>query len=273
MPMNHQKTWFQIIFIKLIVAIVAGIGLFFGAGAVGFPVIYQFAFAGYALLGFIVYVVLDMPPMEPLSGWKAGIGIIVFYLVVSGGYIIAGSFLPQFEPQDEIDGIARKTDKYFAEIQQAQDESLMGVARELGEKADKILARLNEIETGAAVQFEDVEIAKPKRNLADVEDPIERGRLVYEDHECGNCHQLGTRPAKKRGPRLDGIGLLMTQEQMREKIFEPKSSTTEGFEKRTKDKMPDKYPDVMGEDELDWLVMYLMTLKDDSVETPKPIFP
>ena len=42
---------------------------------------------------------------------------------------------------------------------------------------------------------------------------------------------------------------------------------------RKKDKMPDKYPDVMSDDELEWLSLYMMTLKDESVETPKPIYP
>lgn len=271
--MQPQKTWFQIIFFKLTIAIVVGIGLFFGAGVAGFPLIYQFTFAAYAVLGLIVYVVLDMPPMKPLTGWQAGAAILVFYLVLSGGFIVAGNVLPQFEPELEIAGIARKTNKYFKELEKEKDESVLGVTRELGVKADKILARLYEIETGGAVALEEVEIGREPIDIESVEDPVERGRLVYIDHECGNCHQLGLRPAKKRGPRLDGIALLMTKEQMKEKVYKPKSSTTEGFEKRKKDKMPDKYEDVMSEAELDWLVTYLLTLKDDSVETPKPIFP
>jgi mono/diheme cytochrome c family protein len=271
--MNQQKSWFQIIFWKLIIAVVVGIALFFGSGAMGFPLVYQLAFAAYAVLGFIVYVVLDAPPMKPLSGWQAGVSILVFYMVLSGGYIIAGNFIPQFEPEKEIDGISRKTDKYFKEIEQQKSESLIGMTRELGEKADQILARLNEIETGGAVPLPEIEIDIGRVDIASVEDPVERGRLVYIDHECGNCHQLGSRPAKKRGPKLDNIGNLMTKEQMKEKIYDPTTSTTEGFEKRKKDKMPDKYPDVMSEDELDWLVTYLLTLTDTSVETPKPIYP
>lgn len=271
--MNQQKSWFQIIFWKLIIAVVVGIALFFGAGAVGFSLVYQFAFAAYAVLGFIVYVVLDAPPMKPLSGWQAVVGIVVFYLVVSGGYIVAGNFMPQFEPEKEIAGISRKTEKYFKEIEKQRSESLIGMTRELGEKADKILARLNEIETGSAVPLPELELDLGGVDIASVEDPVERGRLVYIDHECGNCHQLGLRPAKKRGPKLGNIGNLMTKEQFKEKIYKPKTSTTEGFEKRKKDKMPDKYEDVMSENELDWLVTYLLTLTDTSVETPKPIYP
>lgn len=272
--MEPQKTWLQIIRWKFVVAVLVGAGLFFGSGAAGFPFVYQCAFSGYAVLGFIVYVVLDAPPMRPLSTLGAVIAIGVFYLVLSVGFIVAGNVLPQFEPEHEIAGIARKTKKYFKEIETLKDESLLSTARDLGEKADKILARLNEIETGSAVSLPELELDFGRAiDIESVEDPIERGRLVYIDHECGNCHQLGKRPAKKRGPKLDNIGNLMTKAQMKEKVFDPKSSTTEGFEKRKKDKMPDKYPDVMSEDELEWLALYMMTLKDESVETPKPIYP
>ena len=36
--------------------------------------------------------------------------------------------------------------------------------------------------------------------------------------------------------------------------------------------MPDKYKDLMSEEELDALSAYLSTLKNPSVETPKPVF-
>ncbi len=273
MPMKPQKTWWQIIRWKLIIAIVVGITLFFISGMVGFPRIYQWMFAGYAVLGFVVFVVLDAPPLKPLSGWEALAGIAVFYILCSAVYTVVGMLLPQFEPEKEVAGISRKTDKYFKEIEKQKSESLIGMMRELGEKADKVLARLNEIETGGAVPLPEVEIDIGGVDIESVEDPVERGRLVYIDHECGNCHQLGSRPAKKRGPKLDNIGNLMTKEQFKEKIYKPKTSTTEGFEKRKKDKMPDKYEDVMSENELEWLVTYLLTLTDTSVNTPEPIYP
>jgi mono/diheme cytochrome c family protein len=104
-------------------------------------------------------------------------------------------------------------------------------------------------------------------------DLVERGKLVYQDHECYNCHKVGGKGGKKRGPVLDNIGNLATAEQLKKKIFDPTAWKAEGYEKRTKDKMPDKYPDVMSEEELEALVTYLLTLKDSSVDTPKPVFP
>ena len=64
----------------------------------------------------------------------------------------------------------------------------------------------------------------------------------------------------------------MTADQLREKILNPKSWKAEGFDKQyEKGKMPDKYKDLMFPKEIDALVAFLSSLKDASVETPKPI--
>jgi hypothetical protein len=71
---------------------------------------------------------------------------------------------------------------------------------------------------------------------------------------------------------LDNIGNLMTPEQLKEKIIDPKSWKAEGFDKQyEKGKMPDKYKDLMFPKEIDVLVAFLASLKDASVDTPKPI--
>ena len=64
----------------------------------------------------------------------------------------------------------------------------------------------------------------------------------------------------------------MTPEALREKILYPKSWMAEGFDKQyKKGKMPDKYRDLMFPEEIDALVAFLASLKDASVNTPKPI--
>ena len=103
-------------------------------------------------------------------------------------------------------------------------------------------------------------------------DIIAKGKEQWELQECYNCHKLFGSGGKKRGPVLDNIGSLMTPEALREKIFNPKSWKAEGFDKQyEKGKMPDKYRDLMFEEEINALVAFLATLKDTSVETPKPI--
>jgi hypothetical protein len=71
---------------------------------------------------------------------------------------------------------------------------------------------------------------------------------------------------------MDNIGSLMTPEQLKEKLLYPKTWKAEGFDKQyKKGKMPDKYRDLMFDEEIDALVAFLATLRDTSVDTPKPI--
>ena len=60
---------------KLVVGIVVG-GILFGAtNALGFPFVFQALFFGYAMLGALVFMILDFPALKPFGGVKAsGIG-------------------------------------------------------------------------------------------------------------------------------------------------------------------------------------------------------
>src|SRR5206468_12431620 len=99
------------------------------------------------------------------------------------------------------------------------------------------------------------------------------GKEQYDQQECYNCHKIsGKGSVKKRGPVLHNIGSLMKPEEMKEKLLNPRSWMAEGFEKEYNKKlMPDKYKELMSDQEIDELVAYLSTLKDASVQTPKPI--
>jgi mono/diheme cytochrome c family protein len=102
---------------------------------------------------------------------------------------------------------------------------------------------------------------------------IALGKEQYELQECYNCHKIGGKGSvKKRGPILDNIGSLMKPEEMKEKLLSPRSWMAEGFQKEYDKKvMPGKYKELMSDQEIDALIAYLATLKDTSVETPKPI--
>ena len=77
---------------------------------------------------------------------------------------------------------------------------------------------------------------------------------------------------KKRGPELDNIGSLLTVEEIKQKILDPKSWMAEGFEKEyEKGKMPDKYKDLMEDNDVQVLSAWLAAYKNASVNTPKPI--
>ncbi|MDH5775962.1 MAG: cytochrome c, partial [Nitrospirota bacterium] len=141
-------------------------------------------------------------------------------------------------------------------------------AKALDERAKAITAQLSSLGAGAQV-----EVASTSGGGAPASgDIIAKGKEQWELQECYNCHKLFGSGGKKRGPVLDNIGSLMTPEALREKILNPKSWMAEGFDKQyKKGKMPDKYRDLMFEEEIAALVAFLATLKDASVETPKPI--
>ena len=71
---------------------------------------------------------------------------------------------------------------------------------------------------------------------------------------------------------MDNVGNLLKPDELREKILDPRSWMAEGFEKEyEKKKMPDKYKELMTDQEMDALVAFLATLKNPAVNTPKPI--
>jgi cytochrome c2 len=281
MSAQAPKSWLQIIRWKLVVAVVAAVVLWFVSGAQNFPRIFQWMYVSYAVLGFIIFVMLDAPSPTPLSGWKAGAGIIVFYLICSAILITAGTLLPQFDSKIEVAGIARKTEKY--RLSDEKTASLIQKTKELSAKADELAAKLNQLQAaGAHLDVGAVEApapaakkaSAPAANLSGLS-PVERGKLVFQDYECYNCHQIGGKKSKKRGPILENIGNLATEAQLKDKVFHPKAWHAKGFEEQAKgkDKMPDKFSELMTEEELNALVAFLLTQKNAAADTPQPVFP
>ena len=103
-------------------------------------------------------------------------------------------------------------------------------------------------------------------------DILKIGEEQWQLQECYNCHKLKGEGGKKRGPELDNIGSLLSVDDIKLKIIDPKSWMAEGFEKEfEKGKMPDKYKDLMEEKDIVALATWLGTFKNTSVNTPKPI--
>ncbi len=104
---------------------------------------------------------------------------------------------------------------------------------------------------------------------------IQRGQQAYRDWECFNCHVInGEGGVKRRGPELDNIGNLLSPDAIRAEILNPSFSLAAGFEEEyNKVTMPNDYGRRMSEEEINALVAYLSTLQDESVQTPKPLFP
>ncbi|MYJ23737.1 MAG: hypothetical protein F4101_10285 [Nitrospira sp. SB0673_bin_12] len=86
---------------KGIIGILLGIILAGVAKATHFPFVFQVMFFIYAMLGAGVFILLDAPSLNRLEGIKAIIGLVLFYLVLSGVYIGGASGLPQYDPEVE----------------------------------------------------------------------------------------------------------------------------------------------------------------------------
>lgn len=272
--MAVQKSFMKNILIKVVVGLVIG-GMLVGVAKVfAFPPVFQAMFFIYAMLGAGVFILLDAPSLGTMGGMKAILGLIAFYIVVSTIYIGGASLLPQFDPQDEmgkIDKLLKVKRERAAHEQAAVDESLQQV-KVLDKKVQTLTARLNEL---APVTASDAAVnVAPSIPSTGGSDLIARGKEVYELHECYNCHKIGGQGSvKKRGPVLDNIGNLLTIEDIKKKVFDTAYLYAEGFEKEhKKGLMPDKYKELMTEEELNALAAYLSTLKNPAVETPKPIY-
>jgi mono/diheme cytochrome c family protein len=257
---------------KVVIALIVAGVLWVVSGQLGFPRIFQIMFALYAALGLLIFVLLDAPPMRRLSGWTAGAALLLFYVVMSVAYIGGAAGLPQYDPEDERSKIEKllkaKREKSGHETKNV--DQLLKHAVELDSKVQELTARLNRL----APVAQGTAAAEPTSAPPAATDLIARGMEVYELHECYNCHKIGGKGSvKKRGPVLDNVGSLLTVEDIKKKVFDTTYLYAEGFEKEhKKGVMPDKYKELMSDEELEALAAYLSTLKNTAVETPKPVF-
>ncbi len=255
---------------KLLIAALLFPLVWFGSAAMHFPRVFQVMLMIYILLGLGVFLLLDAPSVPRVEGWKAVAALVAFYLVISVAYILGASYLPQYDPAVEMSKIEKivKPKLETPEARRARLEALLKKSEELQAKAETLQAKLEKLapapKPAVAVQA----------TAAGPTDLIARGKEVYDLQECYNCHKIGGKGSvKKRGPVLDNIGNLLTKEDIKKKIFDPGYLYADGFEKEhKKGLMPDKYKELMTEEELDALAAYLTTLKNPAVETPKPIF-
>jgi mono/diheme cytochrome c family protein len=254
---------------KATIGIIIGVILVVVAQQTHFPFIFQVMFFLYAMLGSAVFILLDAPPMKRLEGIKALAALLVFYVLLSGMYIAGATILPQFDPTIEAGKIEKVLKMRKKRSEQGKADELIARAKALDERAKAITKQLASL--GGAAKVEVVEDAGAASGAASG-DIVALGKEQWELQECYNCHKLFGEGGKKRGPILDNIGSLMTPEQLREKLLYPKKWKAEGFDKQyKKGKMPDKYRDLMFDEEIDALIAFLATLKDASVDTPKPI--
>ncbi|MEW6245323.1 MAG: cytochrome c [Nitrospirota bacterium] len=263
---------------KLIVGILVGGVLVGVTRALEFPPVFQAMFFAYAMLGAAVFILLDAPSLKPISGTKAVTALVVFYIVISAVYIAGASFLPQYDPEDEKGKIAKILESKRRQTEQGKAEELIARAKVLEEQAKAISERLKSLSKDVpevAVGVGPDSVKPTPASIGGAMDAKALEQLGFEQwqlQECYNCHKLRGEGGKKRGPELDNIGSYLTAEEIKQKILDPKSWMAEGFEKEyEKGKMPDKYKDLMEEKDVEVLAAWLATMKNPSVNTPKPV--
>ncbi len=263
-----NQSFMKTVFKKMTIGIIIGVILVVVAQMTHFPFVFQVMFFIYAILGALVFILLDAPSMTRLEGFKAVVALVVFYVLISGLYIAGASLLPQFDPSIEAGKIEKLLKRRKAASEKGKAEELIARAKALDERAKAITKQLASLGGAAKVEV----VKETTGGGAASGDLVALGKEQWELQECYNCHKLFGQGGKKRGPEMDNIGNLMTPEQLREKILYPKKWKAEGFDKQyKKGKMPDKYRDLMFDEEIDALVAFLASLKDASVNTPKPI--
>jgi len=257
---------------KIIVGLVIGGGLWFGTMALEFPPVFRWMFFAYAMLGTLVFIILEAPSMKPLSGVKALTATLVFYVVLCIAYIAGASLWPQYDPEDEKGKIEKILKPKRAATEQGKADELIARAKALDEQTKALAERVKALggDQAPAAQAGGSPGTTPVTGASG--DVLKIGEEQWQLQECYNCHKLRGEGGKKRGPELDNIGSLLSVDDIKLKIIDPKSWMAEGYEKDfEKGKMPDKYKDLMEDKDIVALATWLGTFKNTSVNTPKPI--
>lgn len=99
---------------KFIVYIIGAAILTAITNKAGFPPVFIIIFNVYAFACFLFYVIIDLPAMKQLTGWRAFVYLIVTFALFSGLYTGVAAFLPQFNPEFEIEELRKPPVKLAA---------------------------------------------------------------------------------------------------------------------------------------------------------------
>lgn len=263
---------------KLLGTLAVAAAVWIVAGWIGFPRIFQLYFVGYVVLALPFYLLLDAGPGR--LPHRPELTILGFFVLLSALLAGAGFLLPQYDTRVEVEKIRR--------LQQAAREREavreLEVLRRFAEKQGLTLAKAGEAPPAAptaptspaAAAPAPVAVAAAPKAAGPDPKLVAQGKQVYDDYECYNCHKLGGKGGvKRRGPEMDNTGNLLSPEILRAKILDPLVFLTEGFEEDYKKvTMPDDFKDRMGPKEIDAVVAYMASLRNEKVNppTPKPLF-
>ena len=150
---------------KLVVGLIVG-AVFLGiTKALEFPTVFQMMFFAYAILGTVVFIILDVPSLKPMGGVKAVGALVVFYIVLCVVYIAGASLWPQYDPEDEKGKIDKILKPKRAATEQGKAEELIARAKALDEQAKALAARLKALggdQAPAAQRLAELVLLRPR---------------------------------------------------------------------------------------------------------------
>lgn len=101
---------------------------------------------------------------------------------------------------------------------------------------------------------------------------VAEGRRIYEDFGCDNCHTIeGIGGRGLQGPELGNAGAVLSRRQIRTKLENPGAFYADGFKEKYEENMMPLYDLTAGE--LHALAVYLGSLRDGKLHTPRAIVP
>ncbi|MBF0275357.1 MAG: cytochrome c [Nitrospinae bacterium] len=261
------------------------------AAGVCFPYYFKLLFFWYCVAGILFFIVLDLPALKLTSSTKMVtlIKVVAIYVGAALFFTSWGFGLAQYQPENEVERINEKLDKYAKAEKEKKEAMTENAAIEMFKK--KFYAKLEafeeeEMDEDQIDQFSQVfeSFLKPSRAVF-VGDPIDKGKgkvdafnkevppeiieagkKVYKDYECYNCHvDEEGRVTKRRGPNFTELKLggKKTAEWMRMAILDPRAEMEDKYKNdpKLKKAMPADYRLQMFEEELIAVVGYMMTFK------------
>ena len=159
------------------------------SGAMHFPFVFQVMFVLYVVLGVTVFILLDAPPLKPISGGFAVLGIGVFYLAISVFFVGGATVLPQYDPNVEKGKIQKILAPRLAKTEYGKRLALQKQVDALNQQAESIMDRLSVIGGTAVAAVGPVTVDSGPLDLASFgDDHVAAGKEVYNLYECYNCH-------------------------------------------------------------------------------------
>jgi len=107
------------------------------------------------------------------------------------------------------------------------------------------------------------ELPTPTPRPEEAEDPVARGRIVYNERGCGGCHTIEGLSAGIVGPNLSQVGAVAgtrvpdqsAEDYLRESILNPNAHVVEGFQPNI---MPQNFGELISPEQLSDLVAFLL---------------